>query len=88
MRERIAETGSLLLCIALLVIIPLVVAVIVASPFAIYHVILRGWEAGWIDLMESSRFIGYFWALMVGAALLWTLVTYLLDRRSLRSDSD
>lgn len=81
MRQRIAEAASFILCIALLLAIPLVVAVIVASPFAIYHVILNGWKAGWEDLIESSRFIGYFWGLMVGAVLLWSVLTYLWDRK-------
>ena len=87
MRERIAEAVSIILCLVLLLIIPLVVAIIVASPFAVYHVILNGWEAGWKDLMESSRFIGYFWGLMVTAALLWSVATALWGRRSRRSAS-
>lgn len=85
MRQRIAETASLVLCIALMLIIPLVVAIIVAIPFAVYHVVLHGWKAGWIDLMESSRFIGYFWALLGAAALLWTLLTYFWGRKNERS---
>lgn len=82
MRERFSEAVSIILCLILLLVIPLVVAVIVASPFAIYHVILNGWKAGWKDLMDSSRFIGYFWGLMVGVSLLWTIATALWARRS------
>jgi hypothetical protein len=74
----------MILCIALLVIIPLVVAIIVAMPFAIYHVVLHGWKAGWLDLIESSRFIVYFWALLGSAALLWSLATHLWDRKNER----
>jgi hypothetical protein len=85
MRQRITETASFILCIALLVLIPLVVAIIVAIPFAIYHVVLHGWKAGWVDMIESSRFIGYFWALLGGTALVWTLATYFLDRKNRRS---
>ncbi len=85
MRHRIAEFASLVLCIVLLVIIPLVVAIIVALPFAIYHVVLHGWKAGWVDLMESSRFIVYMWTLLGGAALLWSVLTYFWNRRSERS---
>jgi hypothetical protein len=87
MRPRIVETASLILCIALLVIIPLIVAIIVAIPFAIYHVVLHGWKAGWLDLIESSRFIGYFWALLGGAAFLWSLATHLWDRKNERPTS-
>jgi uncharacterized protein YqhQ len=81
-RARIVEIVSFIFCIALLLIIPFVVAIIVASPFAAYHVVLNGWEAGWKDLKESSRFIGYFWALMVGSVLLWSIVTCLWDRKA------
>lgn len=87
MRERFSEAASVILCLVLLFVIPLFVAIIVASPFAIYHVILNGWQAGWKDLMESSRFIGYFWGLMVAGGLLWTIATALRERVSRRSAS-
>lgn len=85
MRPRIAEFANIILCVILLLVIPLIVAVIVASPFAAYHVVLRGWKAGWIDLMESKHFIVYSWALLVVSAVLWSIVTYFWNRKNERS---
>ena len=81
MRVRFAEIVSLVFCVALLLIIPLMVAIIVASPFEIYHFIVHGWAGGWQDLIYSLRFVGYLWGLLVGACLLWTIVTHFWNRR-------
>ena len=80
MRVRITEFASFVFCVALLLIIPLVVAVIVASPFEIYHFIVHGWAGGWQDLVYSLRFIGYFWGLLVATCLLWSIATYFWNR--------
>ncbi len=80
MRLRLAEIVSFVVCVALLLIIPLAVAIIVASPFVIYHFIIHGWALGLEDLKGSSRLIGYFWGLLVGTCLLWSLVTHFWNR--------